>query len=107
MEWMRRGANFLPTNLRMDGEQGPERWRPLIEAVHEVFDAGLGHKIALGLDCAFCSESGEFQYCVMPTPPFVYMFTHTLPALRRLGLTPEEEDAIMRVNPQRILPVRN
>lgn len=107
INWMKRGANFLPTNLRMDGEEGPERWRPLVEAVHEVFDAGLGDKIVLGLDCAFCSEGGEFQYCVMPPPPFLYMFTHTLPAFRRMGLTEDEEKMILLKNPQRILPVRN
>jgi len=106
LDWMRRGASFLPTNLRIDGEEGPERWRPLVEAIHAVFDAGLGGHLVLGLDCAFGSESGPFQYVIIPPPPFLYMFTHTLPAFREMGLTPEEEEALMAANPARILPVR-
>ncbi len=105
MDWMRRGATFLPTNLRMDKEGGTEVWRPLVEAIHEVFDAGLGGKLCLGLDCAFVSESGPLTYSIIPPPPYLYMFTHTLPELRELGLTEEEEEAMMRHNPQRILPV--
>jgi len=106
LEWMRRGANFLPTNMRMDGEAGAEAWRPLVEAIHEVFAAGLGDHLVLGLDCAFASEGGEFKYCIIPPPPYLYMFMHTLPALRELGLTVEEEEDIMVRNPQRILPVQ-
>ena len=41
----------------------------------------------------------------MPPPPFLYMFTDALPALRKLGLTPDEEDAIMGANRQHILPI--
>ncbi|MCD6416356.1 MAG: hypothetical protein J7M08_06635 [Planctomycetes bacterium] len=105
LDWMRRGANFLPTNL--DVAEGPEPWRPLVEAIHEVFDAGQGDKLCLGLDWAFTSESGEFGLCpYMPPPPFLYMFTDTLPAFRKLGLTQEEEDVMLLQNPQRILPVR-
>jgi predicted metal-dependent phosphotriesterase family hydrolase len=106
LDWMRRGANFAPTNLRLDQKDGPEHWRPLVEAIHEVFDAGLGNHLALGLDCAFVSESGTFEYCIVPPPPYLYMFTHTLPAFREMGLTDAEEDTMMAANPQRILPVR-
>ena len=35
-----------------------------------------------------------------------YMITHTLPAFREMGLTAEEETAIMRDNPQRILTIK-
>ncbi len=106
IEWMRRGANFLPTNLGI-GENGGEKWRPLVEAIHEIFDAGLGEKISFGLDWAFVSESKPFAACTyLPPPPYAHMFTHTLPAFRKMGLTPEEENAIMLENPQRILPVR-
>ena len=35
----------------------------------------------------FASESGMFTYCIIPPPPFLYMFAHTLPALREMGLT--------------------
>ena len=105
MEWMRRGANFLPTNLGI--REDTDRWRPLVEAIHEVFDAGLGDKLCFGLDWAFVSESGPFGPCTfMPRPPFLHMFTHTLPAFRAMGLTAEEEDAIMIGNPQRVLTVK-
>lgn len=106
LSWMKRGANFLPTNLGIG--KNPESWQPLVEAIHEIFDAGLGAKIAgFGLDWAFCSESNVFGPCTfIPPPPFLHMFTHTLPAFRKMGLTAEEEDWIMRKNPQRILPVR-
>ena len=112
MEWMRRGANFLPTNMGIDAKGG-ERWRPLVEGIHEVFQAGLGGRLAgFSLDWAFCSgegnnKDGRFGPCsYIPPPPFVHLFTHTLPAFRKLGLTEAEEDAIMRANPQRILPVQ-
>ena len=105
LKWMERGANFLPTNLNVSGDL--ETWRPLVEAIHEVFDAGHGDKLCFGLDWAFVSESGPFGPCsFMPPPPFLYMFTDTLPAFRELGLTPEEEETIMAGNPQRILPLR-
>lgn len=105
-DWMRRGVTFLPTNLGVREDDG-ERWRPLVEAIQEAFDLGLGHRLALGLDWAFVSESGPFGPCTfMPPPPFLHMFTHTLPAFRRLGLTPGQEETIMAENPQRILPVR-
>lgn len=106
IEWMKRGVNFLPTNLDC-GKNGSEAWRPLVEAIHEVFDAGLGNKLTLGLDWAFVSESGPFGPCsFISPPPFLHMFTHTLPALRGMGLTETEEEAIMRGNPQSILPVK-
>ncbi len=104
LEWMKRGVNFLPTNLVIG--DNPERWRPLVEAIHEIFDAGFGEHLVLGLDCAFASERDSFKYCIVPPPPYLYMFTHTLPAFRQLGLTASEEEAIMAENPKRILPVR-
>jgi phosphotriesterase-related protein len=104
LEWMRRGANFMPTNLRVD--QGAEAWRPLIEAIHEVFEAGLGEHLVIGTDWAFVSESGPFGPCsFMPPPPFLQLFTQVLPAFRELGLAEAEEDWMMLVNPQRLLAV--
>jgi phosphotriesterase-related protein len=107
MDWMRRGANFMPTNMGIH-EDKPDQWRPLVEALHVIFDAGLGDRIAgFGLDWAFVSESGPFGPCgFIPPPPFLHMFTHTLPAFRKMGMTEEEEEQIMATNPQRILPVR-
>jgi len=112
VDWMKRGANFLPTNMGI-GQDGGENWRPLIEAIHEVFNAGLGDRIAgFGLDWAFCSgegqtKDGRFGPCTfVPPPPFVHMFTHTLPAFRKMGLTAAEEETIMLRNPQRIIPVQ-
>ena len=105
LEWMKRGANFLPTNLGIGDNRG-EDWRPLVEAIHEIFDAGHGDKLGFGLDWAFVSESAPFGACTfVPPPPYLHMFTHTLPAFRAMGLTAEEEDWIMRRNPQRIIPV--
>jgi hypothetical protein len=77
-----------------------------VEAIHEIFDLGLGEHLCFSLDGAFASESGPLVYCVAPPPPFLHMYTHTLPAFRKLGLTAEEEDTIMRRNPQRIIPVQ-
>jgi len=42
----------------------------------------------------------------LPLPPFAYMFADVLPALRGLGLTPQEEEQILVINPRRILPVQ-
>lgn len=104
--WMQRGAHFLPTNLGITDPTG-ENWRPLVEAIHEIFDAGLGDRLCFGTDWAFVSESEPFTACTfVPPPPFIHLFTHTLPAFRTLGLTEAEEEAIMRNNPQRVLPVQ-
>lgn len=104
--WMKRGATFLPTNLGI-GADGGEMYRPLVDGIHELFDAGVGDRLGLGLDSAFCdqNEDGVFRYDNVPPPPWLHMFTHTLPAFRKLGLTEEEEDWMMRRNPQRIIPV--
>lgn len=104
LEWMKRGANFLPTNLDVTNEAG---WRPLIEAIHEVFDAGMGHQLFFGLDSGYCSESGPFEPVrFLPPDPWCYMFTDVLPAFRRLGLTKEEEETIMIKNPASVIPVK-
>lgn len=104
-DWMRRGANFMPTNLGVEGDG--ERWRPLVEAIHEIFDAGLGEKVVFGTDWVFSSECGPFSACTfMPPPPYIHLFTNTLPAFRAMGLTAEEEEQIMARNPQRIIPVQ-
>jgi len=102
---MRRGATFLPTNLRTDDDW--EFWAALVRAIRQLFQEGLGDRIALGLDWAFECEQGPFLPCTfMPPPPFRYMFTHTLPRFRKLGLTEGEVKQMMVLNPARILPVR-
>ena len=104
IEWMKRGASFMPTNL--DVAQ-PERWQPLIDAIHAVFDAGHGDKLFFGMDHGYGTERGRFERMwFMPPPPFLYMFDAVLPAFRRMGLTAEEERTIMAVNPRRIIPVQ-
>ncbi len=110
IEWMRRGANFLPTNLGI-AENDPEgkSWQPLVEAIHEVFELGLGDRLAFGLDASFSASHGPgpLKFRNTPPPPFLHLFTHTLPVFRELGLTEEQERTIMQVNPQRILPAKN
>lgn len=107
MEWMRQGANFLPTNLDVKMGDDGRKWRPLVEAIHKVFDAGLGEHLVLGLDSGYCSESGPFApMTFLPPHPWLHLFTNTLPAFRRMGLTEQEEDFILRRNPQRIIPVQ-
>ena len=105
--WMKRGASILPTNLGI-GDDGGERYRSLVDGIHRLFDAGVGDRLGLGLDSSFCDqmEDGIFRYDNVPPPPWLHMFTHTLPAFRKLGLTAEEEDWMMRRNPQRIIPVQ-
>ncbi len=106
LDWMKRGANFLPTNLGI-GKDGGAGWRTLVEAIHAVFDAGQGDKLCLGLDSGYCSESKAFgPMTFLPPSPWTHMFTHTLPAFRRLGLTEAEEETMLRLNPRRILPVQ-
>jgi len=106
LEWMRRGANFLPTNLGI--QRGREEvWRPLVEGIHEIFMAGHGDRLVLGLDSGYCSESKAFgPMTYLPPDPWTHMFTHTLPAFRAMGLDDGEEKAMMETNPQRILPVQ-
>ena len=101
IEWMKRGANYMPTNIDVTK---PEQWLPLIEAIHEVFDKGFGRQLVLGLDSGYCSESRAFSpVTFLPEPPFLYMFTEVLPAFRKLGLTSEEERFLMEENPQSML----
>ena len=60
-----------------------------------------------GLDSGYCNESGKFEpVTFLPPHPWTHRFTQTLPAFRRMGLTAAEEDAMLRINPQRILPVQ-
>jgi len=107
IEWMRRGANFLPTNMGVATEADGEKWRPLVEGIGEVFDAGCGDRLVLGLDSGFCSEDGAFApMTFLPPAPFAHMFTNTLPALRALGLSADQERTMLRDNPQRIIPVQ-
>lgn len=104
LEWMKRGANFMPTNLAVTQ---PENWQPLIDAIHEVFDAVHGDKLVLGMDHGYCSEKGVFERMwFMPPPPFLYMFSDVLPVFRRLGLTSQEEKTILESNAQRLLAVQ-
>ncbi len=104
-QWMRRGATFLPTNLRMDDDW--EFWGQFVAAVRRLFDEGLGEHLVLGLDWAFETEQGAFVGCsFMPPPPYRYIFTHTLPRFRKLGLEESAIRQMMVVSPARILPVR-
>jgi predicted metal-dependent phosphotriesterase family hydrolase len=102
---MKRGATFVLTNLRTDGPA--ESTKRLVTEIRRLFDDGFGDRLTLGLDWAFENEQGVFIPCsFMPPPPYIYMFTHTLPRFRELGL---EEDAIEQMlvhNPARILPVQ-
>lgn len=104
-ECMKRGATFLPTNLRMDAN-----WdfiRSFVSAVRELFQDGFGDRIVLGLDWAFENEQGPFLPCTfMPPPPYVYMFTHVMPRFRELGLEEEAIEQMLVKNPARIMPVK-
>ena len=103
--WMKRGATFLPTNLRMD--QDWEFWADLVAVIRRLFAEGLGDRIVLGLDWAFEDEQGPFMGCsFMPPPPYRYMFTHSLPRFRKLGLEESHIEQMMVANPARILPVQ-
>ena len=104
-EWMKRGATFCPTNLRMDSDW--EFWHDFVRAVRGLFQEGLGEHLVLGLDWAFEAEQGPFVPCTfMPPPPYRYMFTHTLPRFRKLGLEEAAIEQMMVANPARILPVQ-
>ena len=104
-EWMKRGATFMPTNLRMDDSW--EFWADLVRAIGELFDEGLGEHLMLGLDWEFDCEQGPFvASSFMPPPPFRYMFTHTLPRFRKLGLADAAIEQMMVTNPARVLPVQ-
>jgi phosphotriesterase-related protein len=107
---MKEGATFLPTNLEVpDPQKEHPFYQSLVEAIRRVFDLGLGNRLVLGMDWAYCNERGEFgpgqPYGPGLMPPFLHMFTNVLPLFRRLGL---EESAIRTMlvdNPARILPI--
>jgi phosphotriesterase-related protein len=120
-ECMKRGATFLPTNLRMDGsEAGRRAWA---DAIRRAFDEGFGDKLTLGLDWAFNVGYIEFEAnptwrpgqgdsntltpCTfLPPPPFVYLYTHTIPRFKEMGITDQMLQAMLVENPKRILPVQ-
>ena len=107
LEWMKEGANFLPTNLGIWPDRDIEIWRPLVEGIHEVFDKGHGDKLFLGLDSGYCSESCPFtRVKFLPEPPWLHLFEAVLPAFRKLGLTDKEEEQMLKMNPKRIIPVQ-
>lgn len=104
---MNRGATYLPTNLRMD--ENPEFYRRLVTEVRRLFDDGYGDRLTLGLDWAFSNDnaSAVLVGCsFMPPPPYVYMFTHTLPRLREMGLPEVAIEWMLVRNPARLLPVQ-
>jgi phosphotriesterase-related protein len=104
-EWMKRGATFCPTNLRMDVDW--EFWAQFVQAVRGLFWTGLGEYLTLGLDWAFETQDGPFVGCTfMPPPPFRYMFMVTLPRFRKLGLEEAAIEQMLVHNPARILPVQ-
>jgi predicted metal-dependent phosphotriesterase family hydrolase len=120
LEWMKRGASILPTNLGIvDGgvkKDGSVQYQGLVEAIHRIFDAGCGDRLGFGMDWCFgtdgrevggCDGKGRFGPCnYVPPPPFIHLFTDALPHFRKLGLRADEEEVIMRVMPQRIIPVQ-
>jgi phosphotriesterase-related protein len=106
-ECMRRGATFLPTNLRVD--IGGEFWQDFVKAVVRLFEEGFGDRLVLGQDWAFETEqtSTVLVPCTfMPPPPYVYIFEVALPRFRKLGLTEEMIRQMMETNPQRLAPIR-
>ncbi|MBI3985326.1 MAG: hypothetical protein HY343_00250 [Lentisphaerae bacterium] len=108
IEWMKRGASFLPTNICVQREEDwKPQWQLLVDAIHAAFDAGCGDKLFLSLDGGYCSVTGPFgPVTYIPPDPWRYLFTDVLPAFRHMGLTAQEEEAIMVANPAKILPVR-
>jgi phosphotriesterase-related protein len=101
LAWMRRGASFLPTNLNASQ---PQFYRPLAEAIHRVFDAGLGDRLVVSLDHGYGGTGKGFAPVdYLPPPPFLYFFREVLPALREWGLSEAELDAMLRLNPRRLL----
>lgn len=120
-ECMKAGATFAPTNLRMDvAEHTRQSWA---DAIIRAFDEGFGRHLTLGLDWAFqvgivdAKANPEWRTrhgapsvlvpCTfMPPPPFVYLFTHTIPRFKEMGVTDEMLHAMLVENPQRIIPVR-
>jgi len=104
LAWMSRGASFMPTNLAIG--TSPADWQPLVDGIHELFDAGHGDKLHLGMDSGYCSERGKFERMwFLPPPPWLYFFTDVLPAFRALGLTGAEEDSMLVANPARMMPI--
>jgi phosphotriesterase-related protein len=102
IDWMKRGANFLPTNLfffdpKVRPGHDKAAWQSLVDGINRVFDAGQGDKLVLGLDSGFGSEDKTFKFLG---------FSHTLRAFREMGLTEQQEDIMIRLNPRRILPVQ-
>jgi len=120
-ECMKAGATFAVTNLRMDGPRKQcDAWGA---AIMRAFDEGLGDRLCLGLDWAFQlglldfkadpdwrarkTGTGLFVPCTfMPPPPFVYMFTHTVPRFKEMGVTDDMFHTMLVEVPKRIIPIR-
>ena len=112
---VKRGVTYAPTNLRIGrDDETIQQW---VEAIKKVFDEGLGDRICISLDSTIASgyhdqegRTGETNYkfapAVIPKPFLVYMFTHTLPRFRELGLEDAAITQMLADNPRRILPVQ-
>ena len=103
---MDRGATFLPTNLRMDGD--PRFMQRLANEINRLFDDGYGDRLVLGLDWAFSNDNSNavlIGCSFMPPPPYVYMFEYTLPRLREMGLREDAIQCMLVDNPARLLPI--
>ena len=104
-ECLKRGATFMPTNLRMDDDW--DGIQKLVDEIRRLFDEGYGDRLTLGLDYTFDTELGFFIPChFMPPPPYVYMYAYTLPRFRKLGLEEEAIHQMMVENPKRLLPIQ-
>ena len=95
----------LPAHEPVIGEN-PAEWQPLVDGIHEIFDAGYGDKLLFGMDSGYCSERSVFERMwFLPPPPWLYFFSTVLPAFRTLGLTAAEEERMLAGNPGRLMAV--
>ena len=76
-------------------------------ALVELFDAGFGEQLVLGMDSGYCSESCAFtRITFLPDPPFYHFFERVLPAFRNMGMTAAMEEQMLVTNPRRIIPIQ-
>ena len=108
---VQRGANVL---LTIWGIQDMARigWRlPTLPRSHSpglvagLIAEGHGHQVLMSIDYSGGFEDGRLVqdlYCVEGRT-HLYMFTHVLDSLRKMGVSDDDIERIMRVNPREML----
>ncbi len=111
LDLVRRGANVLLTIWGIQNAQRIGWGLPALPRYHSpglvagLFAEGHGDQVLASIDYSGGFEEGRLVEDLYDVEgrTFLYMFTHALDALRRMGMTDETCERLLRDNPRRML----